>query len=53
MSEKTFPTSIRLDPELKSVLEEYAKSERRSLNNYIVGVLMEHVSKRQESDKQK
>ena len=51
--EKVLPTSIRLPQSLKNDLEVIAKRERRSLNNLIVGMLLDAVEqdKRSASDK--
>jgi hypothetical protein len=40
---KTAPFSMRLPPELKAELQRLADADRRSLTNYIEGVLLDHV----------
>src|SRR5262245_50496835 len=37
------PMSIRLDPDLKAILQELANAEDRSLNSYISRALRKHV----------
>ena len=37
------PMSIRLDPDLKDILQELANAEDRSLNSYISRALRKHV----------
>jgi predicted transcriptional regulator len=44
MKEK--PTSIRLDERLKKELLHFAKKENRSLSNYILTVLHEHIGRK-------
>lgn len=43
-TERVLPTSIRLPQSLKDDLEVIAKRERRSLNNLIVGMLLDAVA---------
>lgn len=43
---KTAPFSMRLDPDMKAVLQKLADSDRRSLTNYVEKVLAEHVKSR-------
>lgn len=38
--------SIRIDPDVKYCIEQLAKSERRSVGNYLEGVLLEEINKR-------
>lgn len=38
--------SIRIDREVKYCIEQLAKSERRSVGNYLEGVLLEEINKR-------
>jgi predicted transcriptional regulator len=35
--------SFKVDPRLKKALEKLAKQENRSLSNYVVTLLMEHL----------
>ncbi|WJV20686.1 hypothetical protein QU593_09750 [Rossellomorea marisflavi] len=42
MAEKT-QTLIRLDSDLKKSIEELAKKDDRSFNNYVVKILQDHV----------
>ena len=37
------PMSVRLDPDLKAVLQELADADGRSLNSYINRALRQHV----------
>lgn len=39
-----YPTSIRLTAELRDALQRRAEAATRSLNNYIVHTLREHVA---------
>jgi predicted HicB family RNase H-like nuclease len=41
--------SIRVPPELRAELERLAKEEHRTLANYIIAVLEEHVKTRRRS----
>ncbi len=45
------PTSIRLSPELKARLKQFAQEDRRSLNSYVVLVLERHVAERDKGTK--
>jgi predicted DNA-binding protein len=49
--EELQPTSIRLSPELKETLKQYAKEDRRSLSSYIVLLLEQHVAERKKARK--
>jgi len=44
MKEK--PTSIRLEEKLKKELLQFAKEENRSLSNYILTVLQDHIGRK-------
>ena len=39
------PMSIRLDPDVKAALEDFAEEEDRSLSSYVNRVLREHVQR--------
>jgi predicted transcriptional regulator len=41
------PVSIRLDPDVRNALDEWAAAEERSLSWYINRVLRQHVDERQ------
>ena len=43
ISSKNTRTNITISKELKAKLEELAKQDNRSFNNYIITVLKEHV----------
>jgi predicted DNA-binding protein len=43
ISDKNTRTLVTLSRETKKRLEQLAKSENRSLNNYIITVLMKHL----------
>jgi predicted DNA-binding protein len=43
ISDKNTRTLITLPKDMKTKLEELAKAENRSLNNYIITVLMKHL----------
>ena len=45
------PTSIRLTPELKATLKQFAQEDRRSLSSYIVLVLERHAAQRMKAKK--
>ncbi len=49
--EELQPTSIRLSPELKARLKEFASEDRRSLSSYVVLVLEGHVAEREKRRK--
>ncbi len=38
--------SIRIAPDIKYYIEQLAKSERRSVGNYLEGVLLEEINRR-------
>jgi predicted DNA-binding protein len=40
---KTHAVAIRMDPEIKTRLEELAKADNRSLSSYVGLLLMRHV----------
>lgn len=40
---KRDPLQVRVDPKVKTALKKLAQSERRTLNNYLVILLEEHV----------
>jgi predicted transcriptional regulator len=46
------PMSIRLDPDVKATLEEYAEAEDRSLSSYVNRVLREHVRRIEEQKRE-
>jgi predicted transcriptional regulator len=39
------PTSLRIEPELKAALEKLAAADDRTLSNYILRILRDHVSR--------
>ncbi len=43
ISNENTRTNITISKELKSQLEELAKQDNRSFNNYVITVLKEHV----------
>lgn len=43
ISNENTRTNITISKELKSKLEELAKQDNRSFNNYVITVLKEHV----------
>lgn len=43
ISSENTRTNITISKELKSQLEELAKKDNRSFNNYVITVLKEHV----------
>lgn len=43
ISSENTRTNITISKELKSQLEELAKQDNRSFNNYVITVLKEHV----------
>lgn len=43
ISRENTRTNITISKELKSQLEELAKQDNRSFNNYVITVLKEHV----------
>lgn len=45
ISSENTRTNITISKELKAELEQLAKEDNRSFNNYIVTILKEHVSK--------
>ena len=45
-------TNITIEKELKSQLEEQAKKEDRSFNNYVVKILKDHVQALEDRDKE-
>ena len=44
---KTVPFSMRMDPELKDLLQRLADKDHRSLTNFIEKVLMEYASRQE------
>jgi predicted DNA-binding protein len=44
------PTSVRLEPELKERLKQFAAQDRRSLSSYIVIVLENHAAERDKAE---
>lgn len=49
--EELHPTSIRLSPELKAQLKQFAQEDRRSLSSYVVLALERHVAERDKRKK--
>ena len=49
----TYPTSVRLPSELKEALQRRADANTRSLNNYIIWALQEHVAATPEPEPRK
>lgn len=47
-SEKKVRTNIILDPAFKAKLDELAKEQNRSFNNFVVTVLQEYVKRIEE-----
>ena len=45
ISNENTRTNITISKELKAQLEELAKQDNRSFNNYVITVLKEHVDK--------
>lgn len=45
------PRSFRLDEDLLKWLQSQADKERRSLNNYVEGVLIEYMEKKKKKQK--
>lgn len=45
ISNENTRTNITISKELKAQLEELAKQDNRSFNNYVITVLKEHVEK--------
>ena len=48
MSTKTVPLSHRLKPEVKEELQRLADAERRSLTNFIEGILLDYLEQQRE-----
>lgn len=46
IAENKVKTTIVMEKELKSALEELAKKERRSFNNLMVGILADYVEEK-------
>lgn len=45
ISSENTRTNITISKELKAELEQLAKEDNRSFNNYVITILKEHVSK--------
>jgi hypothetical protein len=43
---RTVPVGLRLTPSLKATLEEFARTDRRSLASYVQIVLEDHAARR-------
>jgi predicted transcriptional regulator len=49
----TTPFSMRLEPDLRGPLEEFADADNRKLANYVKTVLRQHVEERRSKQQQK